>query len=272
MNSVLTFATIALYLTGGLLLLRRLARGAEAVSQSKLPALGAGLLGALLHGLMVYQTILVPSGMNLGFFNVVSLIAWMVALLVILAALYQPVENLGIAMLPAAALAVGLQELGPQTPDIVAHTSVEMQGHILVSILAYSLLSLAAVQAILLAVQDRHLRNRHPGGFIRALPPLETMEALLFQMIGVGFALLSLSLLSGFLYLEDMFAQHLVHKTVLSVIAWFVFATLLWGRLRFGWRGRKAIQWTLAGVVLLMLAYLGSKLVLELILHRAAQG
>ena len=121
---------------------------------------------------------------------------------------------------------------------------------------------------ILLAIQDRHLHNRQPGGFIRALPPLQVMEALLFQMIGVGYVLLTLALLTGILFLEDIFAQHLVHKTVLSIIAWLVFGILLWGRWHFGWRGRVAIRWTIGGFIFLMLAYFGSKFVLELILNR----
>jgi ABC-type uncharacterized transport system permease subunit len=94
------------------------------------------------------------------------------------------------------------------------------------------------------------------------------MEGLMFEMIGIGFALLTLALLTGVLFLEDIFAQHLVHKTVLSICAWGVFAILLWGRWRFGWRGRTAIRWTVGGFVFLMLAYFGSKLVLELILGR----
>lgn len=268
MNVTLAAIIVVLHLVAAALLLWRLSRGAAASEQSKLPALLLGLLGAALHTVLLYNTIFVTGGLDLEFFNVLSLIAWLVTLLVLVTALSQPVENLGIAALPFTALCVVLQQAWPVQPAPVAHTTVEMQSHILISILAYSLLSLAAVQSILLAIQDRHLRQRHPGGFIRALPALETMENLLFQMIGVGFILLTLSLLSGFIYLENMFAQHLVHKTVLSVIAWLVFAVLLWGRWRFGWRGRKAIHWTLSGFALLMLAYLGSKLVMELILHR----
>jgi ABC-type uncharacterized transport system permease subunit len=94
------------------------------------------------------------------------------------------------------------------------------------------------------------------------------MENLLFQMLTAGFILLSLSLFSGILFLEDLFAQHLAHKTVFSIIAWLVFGTLLWGRWRFGWRGRTAIRWTLSGFFFLMLAYFGSKLVLEIVLQR----
>ena len=133
--------------------------------------------------------------------------------------------------------------------------------------ISYSLLMIAAVHALVLATQDRHLRNKRPGGFIRALPPLQTMENLLFQMIGLGFFLLSLSLVTGMIYLDDMFAQHVAHKTILSIVAWFVFATLLWGRWRFGWRGTIAIRYTLGGFITLFLAYLGSKWVIEILFH-----
>ncbi len=94
------------------------------------------------------------------------------------------------------------------------------------------------------------------------------MESLLFQMITAGFVLLGVALITGFIYLDDIFAQHQVHKTVLSITAWVIFAVLLWGRLQFGWRGRTAIRWTLGGFVFLMLAYFGSKLVLEIVLQR----
>ena len=92
------------------------------------------------------------------------------------------------------------------------------------------------------------------------------METLLFQFLGFGFVCLSASLLTGFVYLEDIFAQHLVHKTVLSIIGWFILGVLLFGRIRFGWRGKTAIRWTLSAFAFLMLAFFGSKLVLEFIL------
>src|SRR3989338_3121157 len=120
---------------------------------------------------------------------------------------------------------------------------------------------------LLLLLQDHQLKHKPPSGLIKNSPPLQTMESLLFGFLWAGWALLSLSLLSGALFISDLFAQHLGHKTILSCFAWVVFAVLLWGRHQLGWRGHKAIRWTLAGFCLLMLAYFGSKLVREFILH-----
>jgi ABC-type uncharacterized transport system permease subunit len=112
------------------------------------------------------------------------------------------------------------------------------------------------------------LHNRQLLHRLNLLPPLQTLEFLMFQCIGLGFFLLSLSLISGFIFLDDLFAQHLAHKTILSIIAWIVIAILLWGRYYSGWRGRTAIRYVFTSFILLMLAYFGSKVVLELILHR----
>ncbi|KTT44113.1 cytochrome C assembly protein, partial [Pseudomonas oryzihabitans] len=140
--------------------------------------------------------------------------------------------------------------------------------HVLLSIVAYGLFTLAALQSCLVLLQNHQLKNKHPSGLIRSFPPLQTMESLLFGFLWAGWVVLSLALISGWFFVEDMFAQHLIHKTVLSCIAWVVFGILLWGRHRLGWRGHRAIRWTLLGFILLMLAYFGSKLVREFILHR----
>ncbi len=255
-----------LYLIAAVLLALRLARRLNE-PKVKWQALGAAFAAASLHGYLVFEMLFTGAGLNLSFFAAVSLITWMISLLLVFSALAQPTENLGIAVFPSAAIALVLAAtLGKVHITDVADTTIEI--HILISIMAYSMLSIAAVQAILLAIQNRHLRNRHPGGFIRALPPLQTMESLLFQMIAIGFALQSLSLITGIVFLENIFAQHLVHKTVLSILAWVIFAVLLWGRWRFGWRGRTAIRWTMLGFLALLLSYVGSKLVMEVILGR----
>ncbi len=225
-----------------------------------------GLIGVTLHSVVLYHTMFTHNGLNLGIFNAASLAAWIIILALMLSAISKPIENLGIILLPLATIALTLELIFPSNYIFAPSSPWGLRIHAVISLMAYSLFAMAAVQAGLLAIQDRHLHNRHPGGFVRALPPLQTMEALLFEMIVIGFVLLSMGLLSGFMFLENMFTQHLAHKTVLSIASWLVFSTLLWGRFRFGWRGRTAIKWTLSGFVVLMLAYFGSKAVVELIL------
>ncbi len=265
--TLLTYPGAALYLLTAVLIAARLFGGRDAPDRRPL-ALGLGFMALTLHGAVLYSELVTEAGINLGFFNAGSLTTWMIAALLLVSALGKPVEMLGLAVFPLAALAMLLDLHYPGHHLLDNEAGWTLGAHVTVSILAYAMLTLATIQALLLAIQDNHLRSHHPGGFIRALPPLQTMEALLFEMIGLGFVLLSLSLLSGFFYLEDMFAQHVAHKTLLSLIAWVVFGALLWGRHRFGWRGTTAIRWTLTGFVVLMLAYFGSKAVLELVLHR----
>ena len=259
---------IALYLSATGLIAWRLVRRGQSPSPSRPIALWLILSGLFMHGWLLYDGIFRAPGINLGFFNALVLTSWTVIALFTVSSLSKPVENLGLVLLPVAALTLLLEASFP-SPDFMRQAvGWDIKIHVLISMLAYSLLTLASVQAILLAIQDRHLRQRRPAGFIRALPPLQTMESMLFEMIGTGFALLTLALLSGFAFLEDMFAQHLVHKTVLSTLAWLMFGGLLIGRLRYGWRGKTAIVWTLSGFAVLILAYFGSKMVLELILQR----
>jgi ABC-type uncharacterized transport system permease subunit len=227
-----------------------------------------GGLAVSVHAVVLYQNIVAPSGLNLGIFTAASLMSWVIALLLLFSLIRQPIENLAVILFPIAALTIGL--------DIYFHTERILSPehpfgvtiHILVSIIAYSLLSISALQALFLALQDYQLHHKRPGWVIQRLPPLQVMESLLFQMITIGFILLTVSLMSGVIFLDDIFAQHLVHKTILSIVAWGVFAVLIWGRWRSGWRGKTAIRWTLSGFIVLMLGYFGSKMVLELILHR----
>ncbi|MDX1607196.1 MAG: cytochrome c biogenesis protein CcsA [Candidatus Competibacterales bacterium] len=266
-----TFAgslAVALYLAATVLLAGALRPAAQSRSRQ---AMLLALVAALLHALTLYDGVLVPGGLDLGFFHALSLATWVIVVLLLLLHLRAPVANLGLGLLPLAALAVLLALLfaGVPTAPTVPTRSSQLDFHVLVSISAYAVLSIAAMQAILLGLQQRLLHEHHPGGILRALPPLSMMETLLFRMIAIGFVLLTVALLSGFVFLEDMFAQHLVHKTVLSIIAWIVFAVLLAGHHLVGWRGPTAVRFTLGGIVLLVLAYFGSKFVLELILERA---
>ena len=226
-----------------------------------------GLAALIAQCLGLTPQLLTDAGLVLDFFNAANLIAAAVIALTLLACLRIPVENLLLFLFPLGMLTAALSVLVPHGTLEPINEQPGILAHILLSVLAYGLLTIAVFQALLLLVQDHRLKHKHPAGLIRNFPPLQTMESLLFGFLFAGWALLSLSLLSGALYIDDLFAQHLVHKTILSCFAWVVFAVLLWGRHQLGWRGHKAIRWTLAGFCLLMLAYFGSKLVREFILH-----
>lgn len=265
--SVFSLSAIILYLAATLSRFYRKSQPA-AISPKHLLLL-LGVLAISLHALVLYQEMVTPSGFNFGFFNAASLIAWVIALLLLLTLLRQPVENLTLVIFPIAAITIALEGSFDYEYILSPKTEIGVALHVFFSILAYSLLSLSALQALFLALQEYQLHHKRPGWVMQRMPPLQVMETLLFQMIAVGFILLTLSLISGFVFLEeDIFAQHMVHKTVLSIAAWCVFALLLWGRRLYGWRGKTAIRWNLIGFVVLMLAYFGSKMVLELILPR----
>ncbi len=264
-TTLLIIAAALLYFAGGTVFALRLF-----ASPSRKPAkawgLGLGFLALSIHLFVLYQILHTSGGINFSFFNAVSFSAWVICLLFLLSSIRKPLETLGIVLLPVAGITLLLTLAFPGIHLLPPDAQWHLRIHVLVSLLAYSVLTMAAIQSLLLAVQDSQLRKHHPGGFVRSLPPLQTMESLMFEMILIGFVLLSISLVSGFIFLEDMFAQRLVHKTILSILAWLAFAVLLWGRYRFGWRGRTAIRWTLTGFAVLALAYFGSKAVMELIL------
>ncbi|MEN8214236.1 MAG: cytochrome c biogenesis protein CcsA [Pseudomonadota bacterium] len=269
MKLLIPILTILLYLAAAALAALRLFKPEISARLPRSIIIQIGFGALLLHALILYQTIVADDGLNLAFFQALSLGGWMIALVIMLSALTKPAENLAIFLFPPVALAVAACCIfaTDSTRLLDASSGWPLGVHVITSLLAWSLFAIASVQAILLWIQDRHLHNRQPGGFIRALPPLQTMESLLFELIVAGMILLTISLASGFLYLHDMFAQHLVHKTILSSVAWILFAILIWGRYHYGWRGQIALRWTLIGFFVLGLAYFGSKAVLELIIQ-----
>jgi len=237
-------------------------------TQSRTRLLLPGLLAFAIHGIVLYQSIISSTGINLGIFKAMSLVSWMIVGLIILTSIRKPVECLGIFLFPLAIATLFMDRYLVADHVVVAGGSWQLQVHIFTSIAAYSVLTVAMVQSVILAIQDRHLRQHQPGGFIGSLPPLAIMEKLLFQIIGIGFILLTIGLLVGLLFMENLFSSGKLHKTILSLLAWSFFAILLWGRFKFGWRGRIAIRWALSGFIMLMLAFVGTKTVLELSLHR----
>jgi ABC-type uncharacterized transport system permease subunit len=230
--------------------------------------LGAGFLAVTLHGIEVYADIIRPDGTNIGIFAMASLIAWSAAVTVLLSSLRKPLDNLFIFLFPLAALSIKFALLNSEPTFLKETVGDQIFAHILLSILSYSFLTIAAFHALILLYANRLLKSPGKMSLLKALPPLQTMEVLLFELLWVGAIFLTLTIASGFLFLDDMFAQRLAHHTIITLAAWVVYAILLWGRYRLGWRGSTAINWTLAGFFLLLLGYFGTKLVIEIILHR----
>ncbi len=267
MADIATLVAAAGYLITVLLIYLYISRGK---SSRKLAAgFGAVWAAALFfHAIALGQSLLSPVGLDLSFHNAISLVVWLVSLLLFITSMRCPMEILGIPTLGIGAVLIVAGIFHPDLKAQIVQGDPGLEWHVLGSLLAFALFTLAAVQAIVLAYQDHRLHNHQLKGWVSYLPSLQFMESFLFQLIGVGFALLTLSLISGWLFVDDIFAQRLAHKTLLSIFAWIIFGTLLLGRAFAGWRGRTAVRLTLVGFSLLTLAYFGSKMVLEIILAR----
>ena len=223
-----------------------------------------------LHSGLLWRSMFGDAGLYLGVGNALSLILWLTVLIYGLGSLFYRLDGLHAMVLPAAAAAVVLPAVFPAARALANTQSWEFTAHLLISMLAYSLFTIASLHVMLMAIIERRLHTGTLPPALRNMPPLLTMETLLFRIIAAGFVLLTLTILSGVLFSEELFGKpaRFSHKTVFGVISWLIFGALLAGRIFYGWRGRTAVRWTLAGFFALVLAYIGSKFVLEVILGR----
>ncbi|HTJ97341.1 MAG TPA: cytochrome c biogenesis protein CcsA [Rhodocyclaceae bacterium] len=231
------------------------------------------LLAALfLHGFTVIAELFDDGQMRFGFAIAVSLMLWLALALYWIESFYTRMEGLQMLGLPLAAVGVLLPLAFPSQHLLMNASSAMFRAHFLIAMLAYSLFTLAALHALLMMAAERSLHRGRLPRILSNLPPLMTMEALLFRLIHIAFVLLTLTLLSGIFFSETLFGKALTfnHKTVFAILSWLIFAALLIGRHLRGWRGQLALRWTLAGFVALLLAYVGSRFVLEVILGRIA--
>ena len=258
----LSYFAISAYLIAALLLMRFFSKNELQHPHHKTTSLLISF--AIIAQALTFTNFWISSGVVFGLANSASFIAWLIAGLLFISSISKPVHALGILVYPLAAISLIFGVLFPDAGDKVIPLSIA--SHVFLSITAYALLALAVCQSVLLKIQERHLHTHSINAFINKLPPLQTMERLLFQSLRIGFYLLTLSLITGFIFIDDFFAQQLMHKTTLSIIAWVIFATLVTGRKVFGWRGKQAITATQIGFGLLVVAYYGSKFVLERLL------
>ena len=230
------------------------------------PAVVALMTHALVHA----DSWRASGGTDMHFFAALSLVGLGMALLTTAVGLSGRMAALGVVVYPLASTMLLLCAAKGHGATTGATLDWRLQLHAWLALLAYATLAVAALLAIMLWLQERALRRREFHRWLRALPPLVELEALLFRTISAGFVLLTATLLTGVLFVENLLAQHLVHKTVLSVLSWLTFGALLVGRWRYGWRGATAVRWTLAAMMLLVLAFFGSKFMLELVLRRGS--
>lgn len=195
--------------------------------------------------------------------NALSMISLLATTILLVLNRHYQAETLGIFIFPLAALTtllpIGFQEHMP--------LPLEIGSHVLISIAAYSILGIAAAQAVLYSIQEKRFRKRQLSNLMRALPPLQTMEDLMFKLVIIGFSFLSFALLSGAFFVEDLFAQHLVHKTFFAVISWILYGTLLIGHFQRGWRGQKAVRYVIWAYSLLVISFIGTEFVLQYVLN-----
>ncbi len=229
------------------------------------------------HAWLALSSIARPEGFDLSIANALSVVAWLSAALAWGSGLLSTLPAVGTIVLPVAGVASLLPLLAVALPEQFGspHRFSYSSGllattHVAVALVAYAMFVIAAVEALILMGLERRLHRRMPDAGADDLPPLLTLERFLFRLIGAGFVLLTLTLASGMLFSEQVFGRAVTftHKSVFSLLGWLTYGALLWGRWRYGWRGRVALRWILAGTVLLFLAYLGYKIVLEIVLGR----
>ncbi|MEZ5549888.1 MAG: cytochrome c biogenesis protein CcsA [Pseudomonadales bacterium] len=266
-SAVMGVGAATAYLTGAFLQYRSFSESTEA----RTPLLIAlATAGAVLHASADFHMIATNTGLNLGLSSSASLVSWIMLVSVLLAATRLPVLNLLMLIQPLAAAGVIAALIwggSPATVIPLATLGGALLGHIALSIAAYSILFMAACQSVLVALLEHRLHRKKTIRLLRVLPPLQTMETLLFNLLWAGICVLTLAILSGFLFLEDMFAQRVAHHTLLALASWGVYAALLAGHRLFGWRGATAVRWTLLAFALLVLGYFGSKFVIEVLLE-----
>ncbi len=227
-------------------------------------------LALALHGYLLYRDIFSVGEINLGFYFALSAIFWLTALIYWLADLKHQLHSLQAFVLPPAALFVLLPALAIKNHYMPQAAQPLFMAHIGIALLAYSLFTFAALHALLMTIAERSLHNKPTLIKLPSFPPLMVMESLLFKVITIGFVLLTFTLLSSLLFSQQIFGKLLEfnHKTIFSIASWVIYGWLLFGRYKYGWRGKKAINLTLIGFALLLLAYVGSKFILQVMLGR----
>ena len=257
---------LAAYLTGFLYLLKNLLSKTQAKAVFVWTVLGSGLI---LHAITLSIDMITPWGINYEVFNLLSFTSAFVLLLGIVFSMYRPVLILNMIATPFAMFGLLAGGLLDSPNAVIRKQSIGIDTHIFLSLSAYAVLFVATMHASLLWFQNRELKKKQKKRmWVNLLPSIQTMQSLLFDLILIGFILLTIALGFGFFTIQDFFGQHLAHKTAFSILSWLIYGALLIGHWKFGWQGNRAIQITLIAFLALVIGFIGSKFVLEFILMR----
>ncbi|MDB2461236.1 cytochrome c biogenesis protein CcsA [Gammaproteobacteria bacterium] len=221
------------------------------------------ILAIIGHVITILPIIHENYSVNLSLNYALIIVGLIISLTLYISSILGNTQYLGIILLPIIS-SIFLFDFSNDAVNVSLNNFLFL--HVIISLISYSILCLSAAQSLILILQEKKLQNNKPIGIIASLPSLDVMDKLLFKILALGVIFLSASLLSGFIFLEDIFAQHLIHKTILSILAWLIFVSLIYGREKYGWRGRKAAKITLTGFFILFLSYFGTKIVLEIII------
>lgn len=224
----------------------------------------------IIQAVGLYDGLFAAGGMRFSFSFALSLMLWLAVLIYWIESFRSRMDGLQPMVLPLAAISSLLPAIFPEVHFIAHANAWGFKLHFLTAMLAYSLFTLSALHAVFMSLVERKLHQKNLSRQLGSLPPILTMETLLFRMITLAFLLLTFALASGLMFSEEIFGKALVldHKTLFAFASWGMFAALLIGRQAYGWRGRIALRWTLTGFLLLFLAYIGSRFVSEVILGR----
>ena len=231
----------------------------------------------MLHAWAVVQDTATAQGLDFSLLNAISVVGALLAAVAWASGLLRTVPSIGAIILPIAAAAVLLPALLPHVSPVFANPHRFAYGaeslaalHVAVALVSYAMFLVAAVLALVVMGLEKRLRHNVLDASGATVPPLLTLERFLFRLVAVGFVLLTITLASGMVFTEQLFGKPLTftHKIVFSVLGWLTIGALLWGRWRYGWRGRVALRWIIAGSLFVFLAYLGSKFVFEVLLGR----
>lgn len=223
------------------------------------------VIGTAFHVAYAAKFSFINDSLNISLSSMMVLMSGFIMVLFLLGGLIMPIRRLGILMFPLTILGLTFAFLWNDQTTLLENRSTAFSTHIIISILSYCLLAIASIQALLYVYQERQIKLRTNPATLMALPPLQTMELLLFRLVGVGFIALSLTLITGAVFSQEIFGHAFVfkHHTILALLGWLVFAILLFRRIKHGLRGSQAVIWTISGFLLIQLGYFGTKIVSE---------